>query len=196
MPDDNDFFKRLLLGEPEPRKKSLLDLVLEVNAAPTPPRSNLATLASLAGTPSALPPISGFGRLIGSPAPVPALPRVPFEVPPNGIKFGETVFSEPATFGGWLPMAPGLYVILTRDFKANPRPYRPLYFGMAADLAERVTTSHEKYDEWSRCSGLTGILVAHHTMSGSTEWQRANLEQALIRHYAPECNKTHNPFGF
>ena len=120
MPDDNDFFKRLLLGEPEPRKKSLLDLVLEVNAAPTPPRSNLATLASLAGTPSALPPISGFGRLIGSPAPVPALPRVPFEVPPNGIRFGETLFSEPATFGGWLPMAPGLYVILTRTFQGEP----------------------------------------------------------------------------
>jgi hypothetical protein len=193
MPDNSDFFKRLLLGEPEPRKKSLYDLLLETNAAPTP---RLTTLASLAGTSPVLPPISGFGRLIGSPAPVPASPRPAMELPPSGIKFGETVFSEPARFGSWLPMSPGLYVILTRDLTAKPRPYRPIYFGMASDLADRVTTSHEKYDEWLRCSGLTGIYVAHHNMSGSAEFQRANLERSLIRHYAPECNRTHNPFGF
>jgi hypothetical protein len=193
MPDDNDFFKRLLLGEPEPRKKSLYDLLLETNAVPTP---RLTTLASLASTSPVFPPISGFDRMIGSPAPVPALPRVPLELPPNGIQFGQTVFSEPALFGCWLPMAPGLYVILTWDLTAKPRPYRPLYFGMATNLAERVTRSHEKFDEWSRSSGLTGILVAYHNMGGSAEWQRANLEQSVIRQYAPECNRTHNPFGF
>lgn len=196
MSEDHDYLLRLLLGEPEPRKNSLYDMLSGIGVAPTPPRSNLATLASLASAPSVSPSIFGFDRLIGSPAPVPALPRAPMELPPAGITFGQTVFSEPAPFGCWLPMSPGLYVVLAWDLTARPRPYRPLYFGMAKDLAERVTTSHEKYNEWVRCGGITGISVAYHQMNASTEWQRANLEQSLISTYAPECNRTHNPFGF
>jgi hypothetical protein len=193
MPEERDYFLRLLLGEPQPREKSLYDLLLETNPVPTP---RLTTLASLVGAPSVLPPISGFNRMIGAPAPVPASPRAPMEIPPAGITFGQTVFSEPAPFGCWLPTAPGLYVILTWDLRAKPRPYRALYFGMATNLSERVTTSHEKYDEWSRCSGLTGISVSYHKMPGSAEWQRASLERELISTYGPECNRTHNPFGF
>jgi hypothetical protein len=164
------------------------------NPAPVYPAIEKSLFASRVGAPSSPAPLSS--RAIGSPMtlppPPPAMPLVPWTIP-VGIRFCDTVFSEPKPFGEWMPYTEGVYVILVMDFAGNPRPFRPLYFGIAKNLAERVTTSHENYDKWIRCAGLTGVYVSHYRMEGSSLAQRLHLERSLIKTYAPECNDTHNP---
>jgi len=143
-----------------------------------------------------LSPYRGIRDLLGTPAAQPAVPA------PTGIKFQDAYFSEPkALFSEWLPMQPGLYAVLVLDFSCKPRPYRPIYFGKAEDLAKRVTSSHEKYSEWSgACKSLTGLYLAYHAMPNSSDWERGALERNLIKIYTPQCNDVHNPlsnaFGF
>ncbi|MGA7851736.1 MAG: hypothetical protein WCA15_00330 [Candidatus Acidiferrales bacterium] len=62
-------------------------------------------------------------------------------------------------------------------------------------MAARVVRSHEKYDEWSRVAGGGNLYVSCHPMPNSAEWERAAVEEDLIERYAPECNKTFNPFA-
>jgi hypothetical protein len=189
MTDNDNFFRRILLGESESPKKTLFEQLLGIAATP----SVSAPISSRASAPPPFPSLSGFKRLVGSPNPTFPVPPPP--IVPAGIKYGQVLFSEPRPFGYWLPMTAGLYVILAWDFRGKPRPFRPLYFGMSNDLSQRVSTSHEKYAEWQRCSGLIGIYVAHCAMIDSSERQRADLEETLIREFTPECNDTHNPFS-
>jgi hypothetical protein len=192
---------------------SLLDLMYGIEARPPAgPLSRLLNLTDPMPTPAPVFPAiekSLFGSLIGAPSspvplsslaigtpltlpPPPAMPLVPW-TSPVGIQFSNVVFSEPKPFGEWMPYAAGIYAILVMDFRQSPRPFRPLYFGIAENLAERVTTSHENYDKWIRCAGLTGIYVSHHRMERSSMAQRMYLEKSLIKTYAPECNDIHNP---
>jgi hypothetical protein len=122
--------------------------------------------------------------VVSTPAPVPT---------PTGIRFQDSQFSEPTAFGtAWLPKSSGIYVILGIDWTGSPRPYRPIYFGKAVDLAGRVGASHEKYGEWCRAAGgADKLYVAYHLMLGS-DAHRAAIEESLIRHHSPECNKTFN----
>lgn len=140
------------------------------------------------------PPLLPYPR-IGNLIAAPAMPAVPA---PTGIRFRDTYFPEPKPiFSEWLPMKPGLYAVLVFDFGCDPRPYRPIYFGKAQDIAQRVTRSHEKYDEWCRaCKSLTGLYLAYSVMADSSDLERHMVERDLIKAYAPECNEIHNPFGF
>ena len=110
-----------------------------------------------------------------------------------GMRFLDRYFTEPIAFGrSSLPGFAGIYAILVSDAGWQPRPYRPVYFGEAGDLAVRVVASHEKYGEWLRAAGTADKLyVAYHLMSGG-EAQRAAFEQSLIREYQPECNESMN----
>ena len=107
-----------------------------------------------------------------------------------GLHFLDRYFTEPAAFGGGLlPSSAGVYAVLVSDAAWQPRPYRPIYFGEAADLAGKVTASHEKYQEWLRAAGAEDQLyVAYHLMSGG-DADRAALEESLVKEYRPACNE-------
>ncbi len=112
----------------------------------------------------------------------------------KGICFQGMQFSEPALFCfSYPPSEPGIYAILTSDPAWKPRPYRVVYFGKAADLATRISYSHEKHTEWSRAAGGSAkLLVAYYAMPESSDMVRASAERNLIRRYRPECNQQHN----
>ena len=133
---------------------------------------------------------------------------------PDGIWFnrnnGDTVrFSEPmafprACFGSMYNSLygisrdpdPGVYTILVADNSARPRPFRVLYFGQGGDMHERVTTSHERYQDWCRAAGgAENLRVAYHWMFGSTEGERVAIESGLIGYYRPQSNVTFNSFA-
>jgi hypothetical protein len=222
---DSDFYLRAMGLAPEPDRKLSLSKVLGLDPTPAPyrdvnPFSSLVDLPGVSGTrlmslsdlalgkPMATPvvPSGGFGApplsirsLAGLPAMQPPVPAAP---PRTGIKFQDAVFSEPQIlFSEWLPTLPGLYAVLVFDLSGKPRPYRAIYFGKAEDLAARVTSSHEKYNDWTRtCRSVTGLYLVYHPMPNSSDWQRSELERSLIKAYTPECNEKHNPladaFGF
>ena len=154
--------------------------------------SRLSGIAPPPDTPTAgtLNALSGLAGLYGAPKPN-SLFR------PRGIRFQDKNFTEPTAFASaWLPSSPGIYAILVYDASCKPRPYRVIYFGQARDLAARAVSSHEKYAAWSRTAGGTGKLyVSYHLMTSVGSLARAVVEQRLIEAYAPECNKTHNPYG-
>jgi hypothetical protein len=106
----------------------------------------------------------------------------------TGLRFLNQYFTEPMAVGGWLPCSAGVYAILVSDPSWRPRPYRPIYFGEAEDLAGRLTASQERLEEWRRTAGDAGTLyVTYHLTSGS-EADRTALKGGLIREYRPETN--------
>ena len=108
----------------------------------------------------------------------------------TGLHFLDRYFAEPIAFGNGLPPgSAGVYAILVSDAAWQPRPYRPIHFGEAGDLAGRVIASHEKYQEWLRAAGAASrIHVAYHLMSGGDE-ERAAAVESLIEEYQPGCNE-------
>lgn len=108
--------------------------------------------------------------------------------PLAGLRFLDRYFTEPTAFAdSWLPSSAGVYAILVSDPSWQPRPYRPIYFGEAGDLAGRVVVSHEKYEEWRRAAGdAERLYVAYHLMSGG-DAERTALAEGLIKEYRPEC---------
>lgn len=115
--------------------------------------------------------------------------------PLRGIVFNNLAFSEPEplpAFSGLLCLlkSEGIYVILTDDIGATPRPFRALYFGESENLWGRATAAHENYPAWSQAAGIFRRLYrAFHLMHGSTQRQRQAVETALIAAYKPPCNQ-------
>jgi len=88
-------------------------------------------------------------------------------------------------------------VILVADNSWTPRSYRPLYFGETENLAERPTTSHERYEDWCTAAGDAGnVRVAYCWMIGSLKDERTAIESDLIKFYKPECNIAYNSFAW
>jgi hypothetical protein len=111
-----------------------------------------------------------------------------------GINFfsrlGPVCFSDPTAFSlhqRLLP-GPGIYTILVSDASYAPRRFRPIYFGETEDFSRRVTTSHERYSDWTSEAGTADLYVAQSWMYSSTKQSRAVLEQALRDCYRPLCN--------
>jgi len=111
----------------------------------------------------------------------------------TGLRFLDRYFTEPIGFGSSpLPGYAGVYAILVSDAAWEPRPYRPIYFGEAKDLARKVVASHEKYEDWPRAAGAEGgLYVAYHLMAGS-DAERTAFQEELIREYRPACNDAAN----
>jgi hypothetical protein len=190
----DDFYNRLFGITPEPPTATLSKLI-EMYKPPAPPNS-LTTLSKLLE--NYPPPAPPSALSLGILSALFAAPKTPPPVPaPTGIRFQDRYFSEPTVFASaWLPPSPGVYAILVFDWTCSPRPFRVLYFGKASDLGGRVVRSHEKYAEWNRAASGAGLLyVAYHLMPNTYDWQRAAVEENLIKHYAPVCNRTFNPFG-
>lgn len=84
----------------------------------------------------------------------------------------------------------GLYAIMIKpDPTSAPDTYTIIYFGESGNFEERLSSSHHKYDCWSKRSGPDGeIYYGLHIMKNSTEEQRRELEAQLIERYKPVCN--------
>lgn len=112
---------------------------------------------------------------------------------PQGIKFGDYVFTEPKPFAeGFVAKRAAVYVILAPDPGGIPRPFRALYFGETTDISSRLTRSHEKYRSWCAAAGVVQLHVAVHYTSCSGD-ARCAIERALIKQYTPACNEKDNP---
>lgn len=129
-----------------------------------------------------------------STVPIPASARGSNVVQPEGITFGERVFTEPrrypTTMGGpnfLVPSEQGLYAIVTPDDSCGPRPFAVLFIGEARNLSQRLTRDHEKYAEWFKRAG-GGLYFAYHLTVGYTYDQRREAEVELIKAYKPACN--------
>jgi hypothetical protein len=123
-------------------------------------------------------------RAIGTP---PAQPQ-------RWIKFSDLAFAGPTLLG----LEPsfnfgGVYAVLVLDTQWGPMPYRPIYFGEAGNMSERVCPSHEKYKSWERAARGGLLFVAFHVIPN--EAARKAAEKQLIGQYSPECNVTHNAFA-
>jgi hypothetical protein len=161
---------------------------------------DFASLSAMLGSSESNPPaydfLSGILGAVQTPA------------KPNGIFFarnsGESVrFSEPSQLPGYIyglrmPPVPGagLYAILVADNSASPRPFRVIYFGESECIDERVSPSHEKYEDWCTAAGGADKLhVAYCWMIGSSKDERTAVESGLIGHYHPQCNIVYNSFA-
>jgi hypothetical protein len=114
---------------------------------------------------------------------------------PYGIVFDNRLFTEPEPLPATSGLAAflnseGVYVILTDDPTASPRPYRALYFGESGTLWGRATSAHENYSSWQRAAGpYVRLYRAFHVMPGSTQRDRQVAESSLITAYNPPCNQ-------
>jgi hypothetical protein len=88
-----------------------------------------------------------------------------------GIRFGNTLFSEPVSLAfAELPNVAGIYAILRFDPVWQPKPYVPILFGDAANLAEAVDAEKQRWPEGGRqifvawCPLLYGNALARRTL--------------------------------
>jgi excinuclease UvrABC nuclease subunit len=116
-------------------------------------------------------------------------------LPSQGIYYKDRRFSEPARFpSAPIPPLPGVYAILVRDTGLTPRPFRLLYIGESANLNERITKQHEKFEDWIREALGSHLYFAYHETIGMTDQQRRDVECELINHYNPPCNSRMSAF--
>jgi excinuclease UvrABC nuclease subunit len=114
----------------------------------------------------------------------------PLRVPATsqGIMYENVKFSEPRRFPPLLiPPTHGLYAIMVVDTSYRPRPYRVLYIGETENFQERLTTGHEKYEDWKREAQGAALYYSYHWFHG-TQDARLALEADLIRKLNPPCN--------
>ncbi len=126
---------------------------------------------------------------------------------PTGITLNGHRFSQPVQFRFSVPLKmPGVYAILKRDLASAfgfVQPFQPVYVGETESFAERVTRSHEHYQDWVRAVGSENDMWVAFcwTMPGDRD-ERLAIEDGLIKMYDPCCNKTLNTqkllkaFGF
>ena len=105
------------------------------------------------------------------------------------IMYGNRSFSGPMQFPAPLTLPfQGLYVIVVPDDKFTPRPFRLLYIGESADVKERATKQHEKFDDWVREAAGRPLYIGYSSTLGMTDQQRKGEECRLINEYNPPCN--------
>lgn len=115
------------------------------------------------------------------------------------------LFEEPWLLSSWHPpKVAGVYAILICDVNCDPRPYRAIYFGQNASLAEAgFPDRHEKYEDWLGAAyhaglgrlGYPELYISIMRMPYSTEAARRGIERALIERYRPGCNTRFEPAG-
>ncbi len=113
--------------------------------------------------------------------------RFPAAVP-AGIRFGDTVFSEPVPLARWWPpRGTGLYVVLVPDFTWLPRPFQPVYVGEYGQGCVRVTS--DEYLSWYRVAAGRDLYVAAHEIPDARATQAPVLKEEIVRMYTPVCNR-------
>ena len=119
---------------------------------------------------------------------------------PQGIKFLEHTFTEPASFRLRVsPVTPGIYAILAGNRSAEAPEYEVIYFGECDDFSRRVTRTHELYQDWlEEAGGLENLYVAYYSTPFISEAQRRAKKNSLVEQYHPACNERaarHFSFG-
>lgn len=107
------------------------------------------------------------------------------------IKFANRDFDGPFPAASWVaPWYGGVYAVLVRDASWAPLPCRPIHFGQTGNFARRgFLRGHPGYRSWlAAAGGESNLGIATHWMPGAAEAERQALEQALLRHYRPECD--------
>ena len=93
---------------------------------------------------------------------------------PPGLRFNDSVFSEPVPFAAWAPPAcAGILVILRHHPQWSPKPFQPLYFGAFGNDATRAATL-------PAIARMEGLLI-----STLTKNQFAASQAALIAAFLP-----------
>jgi len=118
---------------------------------------------------------------------------------PQGIKFLEHTFTEPASFRLRVsPVSPGIYAILAGDRSAEAPEYEVIYFGECDDFSRQVARTHELYRDWLEVAGsLENLSVAYYSTPFVSEAQRRTMKNSLVEQYHPVCNgKAARHFSF
>lgn len=101
-------------------------------------------------------------------------------------------FEGPTPLFQWdAPRKSGVYVIMMKgNAQAEPNTYSRVYIGQSGDLEDRgFPRSHHKYPCWKRTAGSDdNLFIAIHPMPGSSEKERTDLEQSLIKARKSPCN--------
>lgn len=113
------------------------------------------------------------------------------------------LFEEPWLLSSWHPpRTAGVYAILICDVNCEPRPYRAIYFGQDASLAEcGFPDRHEKYEDWLGAAHYMGLgtigypelFISIMRMPYSTEAARRGIVQDLNVCYRPVCSQQPEP---
>lgn len=107
------------------------------------------------------------------------------------IQLGASVFDGPFPISGWTPPArAAVFCIMVPDGRREP-PFRPVYVGESANLAERVFpgAQHGRASWLDIADYDQGVYVAAHWMPQSTLDERKALERRLVQSCQPECNE-------
>lgn len=114
--------------------------------------------------------------------------------PRGGIRFNDSIFTEPAPFSLALPpVSSGIYAMLAPDASCMPRPFRVIYFGESSNFSQRVTEHHERFNDWAaEAAGAANIYVAFCPTPLLKGEQRRWVEYDLIARYRPACNLKDN----
>jgi hypothetical protein len=107
-------------------------------------------------------------------------------VVPPGVRFNDSLFSEPAPVGMWRPTGcGGILAILTPNSQWGPRPFQPLYFGEFGNDAMRGVNLRANIQR-------DDLLVSVLPMPYSTAAQRRALCNDLIASHNPvwQANRT------
>jgi hypothetical protein len=106
---------------------------------------------------------------------------MPCYVVPPGVRFNDSVFTEPVQLTVWRPPAcAGIVAILARNPQWGPKPLQPLYFAEFGNDAARATSlpANVRRDD---------LLVSVLPMPYSTAAQRRALCNELIAAHNPVC---------
>src|SRR5438477_4080586 len=114
----------------------------------------------------------------------------------GGIRFNDSVFSEPVQLAGWTPPKfAGLYGILVEDPNWAPKRFEALYFGEFGNNASAVSIFKD-YSRFVAAAHGRTLLVTVFPMPYSTSAQRWTLRDELIGAYNPTCQResaSHQP---
>jgi hypothetical protein len=107
------------------------------------------------------------------------------------LQFGSITFSDPVKLAQWRPESgKGLYCVCIADRAWQPVPYRPIYFGVAKNLAEEdFLTEQVALKSWAAHAGATSkLLVTHADMPYFSFDDLLLFERQLVAQYQPPCN--------
>jgi hypothetical protein len=124
---------------------------------------------------------------------------MPCYLVPPGVRFNDSLFTDPVQLAGWHPPAcAGIVAILVRNPHWAPKPLQPLYFGEFGNDAARgmnLPAGARRGDllvpvlpmPYSVAAQRGDLLVSVLPMPYSTAAQRSALCNELIAAYNPAC---------
>lgn len=114
---------------------------------------------------------------------------------PNGQNLE---FWGPTSLDSVMPRFGGIYVVLHTVLVGVglSTEKRVIYIGQTENFAERgFISSHHAYKRWVMAAAdRKNLSIAILPLAG--QQARAELEERLIKHYSPSCNRTHSLTSF